>query len=84
MALAPTSLFNHTYALCVCQEHLLNAHWMGCGVSEKIERGRSIKMLMTDIQKHRLGNLKVFYEPLQRGTRHTEIVTILIFLQEGA
>lgn len=41
-------------------------------------------MLMTDIQKHRLGNLKVFYKPLQRDTHHIEIVSILIFLQEGA
>lgn len=37
VALAPSVLFNPIYFLCVCQEHLLSAQWVGCRVSENGE-----------------------------------------------
>ena len=49
VALAPSVLFNPIYFLCVCQEHLLSAQWVGCRVSEKIDRARSVKMLMSHL-----------------------------------
>lgn len=36
------------------------------------------------VSEHRPGDLKVFHEPLQRGTHHIEIVSSPVLFQKGA